>query len=161
MQLYTLPIETTWRTRLSHKITFDYTDLVALGANASAAAAVLPDPDQTGLTVPAGTAVLAGALRLTTAFDFSDAGITSLLVEVGDGGDPNRFIDQTQIAVDGTEIFYAVSSVATFPYVYLAADTIDATFTAANGGTPLLNEATSGAGAIYLGIYDMNRLDVV
>lgn len=132
----------------THKVIITYTDLVALGANATGTIAIIPASG----TFPAGTKARFAQLDLVTTFDFSDAGITSLLIEVGDGGDTDRLLTQTQIAVDGTEVLSKVEGAVSQPWAYQAADTIDALFTVANGGSPLLNEATSGEVHLYLWI---------
>ena len=154
MDLIPLPKETTALTGYTHKVVVDYADVAALGASAAATLAIYPG---TG-TFPAGTVCDRVALNLVTAFDFSDAGITSLLVEVGDAGSTARLCAQTQIAVDGTEVLFFAQQTS---YAYLVADTIDAVFTAANGGSPLLSECTSGKLEIYLGLHDLNNLEVI
>jgi hypothetical protein len=121
-------------------------DVAGIGASASGLLQIFP---RSG-SVPAGTRVMDCFIRLVTAFDFSDAGITSLLAEVGDDGDPNRFAGQVQVAVDGTEVFNTARALTTSPYVYEAANGIDITFTAANGGSPLLSECNAGELEVYL-----------
>lgn len=134
----------------THKVVLTYADVAALGASATGTIAIIP----TSGTFAAGTTARFAGLQLITAFDFSDTGITSLLIEIGDGGDTDRLLTQTEIAVDGTEVLYKVEGAVTQPYSYLVADTIDAKFTAANGGTPTLAEATSGEVHIYLHVTD-------
>lgn len=131
-------------------VTVTYEDIAALGANASATLQLFP---KTG-TLPPGTCVRNVKLVLVTAFDFSDAGITSMLIEVGDGGDTDRFLASTQVAIDGTEVLYKGPSISTAPYTYDAADGVDLLVTVANGGSPLLNECTSGVLEIYLQVDD-------
>ncbi len=108
-------------------------------------------------TVPAGTLVRRCAMRLVTPFDASDASLNSALLEVGDGGDTDRFMPQTQLALDGTEILYFATPNATdsLPYAYLAADGIDAKLTTAGGGA-LVGSLTAGAVEIYLDMVDLN-----
>jgi len=141
----------------THKVVIDHTLLAARGAGAALTLQLFPAQNVTQFnagTAPSGTnpvgliARFCG-LHLVTAFDFSDAGITSLLVEVGDGGSTARLLTQTEIAVDGTEILEKAMGAVTSPYAYPVADTIDAIFTAANGGTPLVQEATSGEVELY------------
>ncbi len=139
----------------THKVLIEAADVAALGSGTSAALQILPT---TG-TLPAGTVVRFAGLRLVTAFDASDAGINSLLVEIGDGVDPDRFLAQTQIAVDGTEILWAAAGGLTFAYA--SADAIDATFTVAGGGTPTLAEINAGAVEIYLHVRQLADLNVV
>lgn len=127
----------------THAIEIDYADL----SDTAAATKTIPL-----LSVGLGDVVLAAGMRLNTAFDFSDAGITSLLVELGIGGSTAAIMPQKQLAADGTEIlaFVTTNATDTMPMTFEAADTIDALFTAANGGTPLLSETTSGKVTIYL-----------
>jgi hypothetical protein len=127
----------------THAIEIDYTDL----SGTAATTLVIPI-----LTVGLGDVVEAAGFRLNTAFDASDAAINSLLLEVGFGGATANFIAQTELALDGTEIlaFVTSNSVNTIPAVFLAADTVDALFTVAGGGSPLLSELTSGKVTIYL-----------
>lgn len=134
----------------THKVQIVASDLAAFGASATGTLPLIP----TSGTFPAGTVARFAGLQLITPFDFSDAGITSLLIEVGDGGDTDRLLVQTEIAVDGTEILYRASAAATQPYAYLVADSIDALFTAANGGTPTLGECTVGEVHIFLHVTD-------
>lgn len=140
----------------THKVIINAADVAALGAATTGTIALIP---KTG-TFPAGTKARFAQLDLVTAFDFSDAGITSLLIEIGDGVDTDRLLTQTQIAVDGTEVLYKVEGAISQPYAYTAADTIDALFTVANGGTPLLNETTSGEVHIYLWIETPPATDI-
>lgn len=142
----------------THKVIVKAADVAGLGASAGPTALqIFP---ATGKTVPAGTTVRFAGFNLVTAFDSStDTGITSLLIEVGDGGDTDRYITSTQIHVDGTEILYQDAKPVTQPYTYLTADGIDALFTAANGGTPLLSEIDSGELEIYLHISRKDDLE--
>lgn len=143
----------------THKVVIDYADIAALGAGTTGTIALIPASG----TFPAGTTARFAGMQLVTAFDSSgDASINSLLVEVGDGGDTDRLLTQTQIAVDGTEILYKVEGAVTQPYAYLVADTIDALFTVAGGASPTLAEITSGELHIYLEITDpMTRMQKV
>ena len=155
MQLIPLGSEAIINKGFSHKIILDYADVAAGGAATTTTKQIFPEG--TG-TFAAGLAVLRCAAKLVTAFDFSDAGITSLTLEVGDGTDPNRFLDSMELAVDGTEVLYKIGAVATSPYAYLVADGIDALFTVANGGSPLVNECTSGKVEIYLLLSDLSDM---
>lgn len=163
MKLIPLGEQTAALTGFTHKVIIGYADVAALGASATGTLQIFPTGSAGDTNMPAGTYVLRAGFKLNTAFDFSDAGITSLLIEIGDGGDTDRHMPQTEIAVDGTEILYFVTpnSKDSAPYAYLAADGIDAKFTAANGGSPLLSECTSGEIEVYLFIADMARLALV
>jgi hypothetical protein len=145
------------QTGFTHKFNITYSDLVTAAASGGVTNVTLQlFPSGTG-TAAVGTTVEKAAFRLVTAFDFSDSGITSLLMEVGDGGDTDRFIPQKEVAVDGTEILWFETSQATgtLPYSYLTADGIDVKFTAANGGSPTIDETTSGEVDIYLRITEL------
>jgi len=134
----------------THKLIINAADIAALGAATTGVIALVP----TSGTFPAGTTFRFAGLHLVTAFDFSDTGITSLLVEVGiTGVDTDKYLTQTQIAVDGTEVLYKVEAAVTQPFSELTADTVDALFTVANGGTPLLSEATAGELHLYLYVH--------
>jgi hypothetical protein len=150
MKVHTLSPTDAARHFATHRITLEASDVAALGASATGTIAIVP----TSGTFRAGTAFRFAGLRLVTAFDFSDTGITSLLIEIGDGGDTDRLLAQTEIAVDGTEITYYLEGKVTQPYVFTAADTVDAKFTAANGGTPTLAECTVGEVEILLYVED-------
>ncbi len=130
----------------THKVIIKAADVLALGAGTTGTIAIFP---KTG-TFPAGTTARFAELELITAFDASDSGINSLFVEVGDGSDTDRLLTQTEIAVDGTEILFKASAATTQPYSYLVADTIDALFTVAGGGTPTLAEINAGEVHLYL-----------
>ena len=150
MKIHTLSPTDAARHFATHRLTLDYADVAAIGAAANGVIEAI--------SVAVGMAARFAGLRLVTAFDFSDTGITSLLVEVGDGGDTDRLLGQTELAADGTEILYYLEGKITQPYAYAAADTIDVKFTCANGGTPLLSECTSGEVEILLYLEDRSKL---
>jgi hypothetical protein len=158
MKIIALPLETTAITGYTHKINVTHVDVAALGAAATGTLQIFPYGTD---TASAGTVVRAMAYKLVTAFDFSDAGITSLTLELGGPGADHTFLAATQIAVDGTEILYAhaiSNGTQTIPYVLVTADGIDAFFTAANGGSPLLSECNAGEIDIFIGIFDMDAV---
>lgn len=142
----------------THKVIIDYTVLAARGAGAALTLQLLPGQtpgDFTNnlapsATCPAGTTVRFAGFRLNTAFDFSDAAITSMTMSVGDGNSVARFVAAKEVAVDGTEILNWAESATTQPYAYPIADGIDVVFTASGGGSPTVQEATSGEVEIYL-----------
>lgn len=155
LKLIPLAPEVTYLMGATHKVVLDYSDVAALGASATGTIAILPTGTN---TVPAGSLVRCIALNLITPFDFSDAGITSLLGEVGDGGNTARLCAQTELAADGTHIDWKAGT--GIDYAFTAADTVDIKFTAANGGTPTLAECTSGRLEIYLRAFDLNALEL-
>jgi hypothetical protein len=129
----------------THKVIIKAADVAALAADA----AVLPIIPASG-TFPAGTVARFAGMKLVTAFDSSDAAINSLTIQIGDGGTANRLLTATELHVDGTEVLYKVEGAVTQPYAYLVADAIDATLTAAGGGSPTLAETTLGEVHLYL-----------
>ena len=139
-----------WEERLAtgctHKARVTYADLTTV--NAVHVQAIYPDSGNCAVPMIVGRVMT----RLVTAFDFSDAGITSLTMSIGDGGGATRFISAQQLAADGTPVYSAATNTA---YVYTAADTIDATFTASGGATPLCSEATSGVVDVYLQLMNL------
>lgn len=131
----------------THKFTITYADVAALGATNTAALALVPESG----TFPAGTTVGSAKLVITdNTWDASDTGIDSILAEIGDGTDPNRFLGQVELILQGTEVVYTSAAANTQPYTYLAADTVDITFTVVTGGSPLLSEVNSGEIEVYL-----------
>lgn len=145
----------------THKVILDHTDLTAAAGAADTTATIQIFPGLSTATVPAGTVVARAGFNLITAFDASDAAINSLLLEVGDGNDTDRFIPQKELAVDGTEVLFWVTSHATttLPFAYTASDGIDAKFTVAGGASPLIDELNAGKVEIYLHISDLNKLE--
>lgn len=132
-----------------------YEDVAALGASADNSASPLAL-----FSVAAGDIVefVCGKLKDATGFDFSDSGITSLTLKIGDGGNDDAYLVATQLAEDGTELDYFVETAITNRGVYTGADTVDAVFTSANGGSPLLSECTSGEVFLYFSVNNINRL---
>ena len=81
------------------------------------------------ITVEQGSVVQCVAYNLTDAFeDASDNAFNSTTMIIGDGSSTSRFMASKELNANGTEIlgWSDTNSVNTFPYVYLAADTIDA-----------------------------------
>lgn len=145
MKVETLAVQDQLVHGYTHKINITFADLVALGAVANGTIQAIP---LTG-NAPVGTVVRLAKFDLITPFDFSDASINSLLVEVGDGTSSARFLAQTEVAADGTEILAAQSALAG---ALAVADNIKVKFTAAGGGSPTLGEATVGEINIYLSV---------
>jgi hypothetical protein len=137
----------------THKVVLTASDVAALGSGTTGTIALFP---RTG-TFPAGTRVQFAAINLITAFDASDASVNSLLIEVGDGGDTDRLLTQTELAVDGTEVLFKAA--AGNAYAYPVADTVDALFTVAGGASPTLAEINAGEVEIYFQVSDLNDLE--
>tara|TARA_Y100001938_G_scaffold138542_1_gene204222 strand:- start:419 stop:889 length:471 start_codon:yes stop_codon:yes gene_type:complete len=123
--------------------------------------------DRTGqtLTVPvsAGQIVTHVSYKLVTAFNDSGGG-DELDVEVGDGADPDGYLDNTQgdIHTDQTPASYGHGLgdlVAAGGKVYTGADTLDFTFFPDRANNTPYNLAELNAGEIhfYLRILDMSE----
>ena len=138
----------------THKVIVTYTDVAALGASATGVIELLPDTAKyTSATLPVGTEVSLAKLQLVTAFDFSDAGITSCLIEIGlTGGDTDAFLASTEMAADGSYVSYKSAASVTSRAMITTADTVDALITVANGGSPLCSECTSGEVHLYFNV---------
>lgn len=102
------------------------------------------------LAILAGAKVQCLGMKLNTAFDITGTG--ALAVTLGDTGAANSLQASTVIAVDGTEILYHVGGNAK---VYVADDTIQATFTDATSMA-----YTSGSVTFYLFVRNLNDLPV-
>lgn len=161
MKAFKLGPDTVRETGYNYKWIIKAADLVAATGASGTSVTLQLFPFTSGETFPAGTCVHRAAFNLITAFDASDASINSLLGELGDGTDPNRFVGQTQLAVDGTEILFDAGAVSTRPYAYLAADTLDFKVTVAGGGDPTVEELNAGEIEVYAFITDLNALESV
>ena len=135
----------------THKVVVGYADVAALGASATGVIQLLPDTAKyTSATLPEGTEVALCKLELVTPFDFSDAGITSCLIEIGlTDGDTDAFLASTELAADGSYVSYKSAASVTSRAMIAKADTVDALFTVANGGSPLCSECTAGELHLY------------
>ena len=135
----------------THKVVVGYADVAALGASATGVIQLLPDTAKyTSATLPEGTEVALCKLELVTPFDFSDAGITSCLIEIGlTDGDTDAFLASTELAADGSYVSYKSAASVTSRAMITTADTVDALFTVANGGSPLCSECTAGELHLY------------
>lgn len=165
MKFIPLPSDVTAMAGFTHKVVIEYTDLTAAAgaADTTVTLPIVPQDVSTSQTEanPAGLAVLRTAINLVTPFVASDGSVNSLLLEIGDGGDTDRLLTQTEVAVAGTEVLFKVSAATTQPYAYVAADTIDALFTIAGGASPTIDELTSGKVEIYFHLVDLNQLENV
>lgn len=86
------------------------------------------DTDQTlTIAVKDGDLFAVSCAKLKTPFeDASDAAFNSTQITIGDGGDPDRFVAQTQINANGTEIDYIVGTATQAGgYAFNADDTVD------------------------------------
>ena len=106
--------------------------------------------------VKAGDQVRSVAYKLHTAFD---GGATSALkLNVGDGDDPDGYIDNPEIHLDATEVMFGPQGLGAeilVGKVYAADDTIDILFTATGANVSVL---TAGEIEIFFNIIDINNV---
>ena len=114
------------------------------------------------LPIPAGGIVYDVGVYLETAF--AGGSISSLKIDIGDGADPDGYVDDIEIAVDATEVTYTRSNGALLKdasasavdlhqgKIYLVADTIDILLT----GSHNLDTADTGKVTVWV---DMKRLN--
>ena len=112
--------------------------------------------------VKQGQVVTAAAYKLVTSYDDTGGG-SDLTIDVGDGDDPDGYIDAAQIHLDGTEYPTGWGTGALLKtnggkHYASADDTVDYLFTPDASGTAYsLNELTQGEIHIYLKIIDLNE----
>lgn len=121
-------------------VTIDKDDLSA--AALTKTLAIYPE---TG-TAAAGTVVRKAAARVVTAF----AGTTTLVVEVGDGGDVDRALASSDMTAAAGTVYPAIPT--TVPAAFAAADTVDALFTATVDN---LDQLSAGEVQIFLDVVDL------
>jgi hypothetical protein len=128
-----------------------YTDIVEIEFGDLTETAVNTAQTIQLISVPIGTAVLGAEYRLNTPFtDASDAAFNVTSMEVGDGSDVDRFIVSKELNSNGTEVLYwaTAQATATLPFMFTAADTIDAKFTSM--ADKALNDIDAGKVTIRL-----------
>ncbi len=111
-----------------------YSILPALGTAASPTGSV---------TLPAGTIITKCAVNVTTAATHA----STVVMTIGDGGSAARFFPSTTVKTTGS----TPGTTTAVPYVYPAADTIDATLTVGAGA---LSTLTTLVMEIYFSIAD-------
>lgn len=113
--------------------------------------------DVTLITLPAGTVVKSCAYYLKTPLaDASDSAFNSTAVIVGDSGDTDRYINSSQLNVNGTEVIYAVNDTAKLPFVTTASTEVKANF--ASMASKALEDIDTGEVWIYLETADLTSL---
>ncbi len=148
MKVYELPAETKAATGFTHKAIVTHVDITESTA----------DTDQTIalLSVAAGDVVDKAAYKLVTAFsDASDSALNDTKVQVGDGGDTDRYIAATQVNVNGTEVLFAANANTT-SYAYTAADTVDLLVESMTAKS--LSDLDAGEIHIYLAVSKLSSL---
>jgi hypothetical protein len=157
MQLVTLSPTARFVYRATHKVIVAAADVAALATDSDTL-----DVFPTSGDFPAGTQIAFRGANLLTAFDFSDASIDSLTLQVGDTLSTNRFLDATQLAADGTEVIYGVPASVAQPFPYEpVGNRVRLTISCSGGASPLLSECTAGKVEIYFAVSSAEDLEVV
>lgn len=123
MKVQKLSNEEAAQAGFTHLVTVTHEDLTNTSASGTPTQTLEP------ITVGAGDLVHGPfALRLITAFKHAaDSAQNSTTVQVGDGGDTDRFITSTELNENGTEVLNKAGTGTL--NMYTAADTIDLLFT--------------------------------
>ena len=99
------------------------------------------------MDLAAGDVVLDCAVRVKTAFkDSADAAFNTLGIEVGDGGDVDRYLASQEVNENGTEVLTKVGTGTRL--AYNAADTVDIVVTPTSGKN--VAALTTGELMVYL-----------
>jgi hypothetical protein len=131
----------------THLVEIDHTDLTQ---TAPQTAQVIE-----AFEVKRGDVVLNAATFLTVPFqDTADAANNSCAIQVGDGGDTDRFIVSQQVNALGTPVISKANAPATVPYCYDGADTVDVLF-GAPPATKTLAAFNRGKLKVYLQIAEL------
>ena len=148
MKVFELPIETKASTGFSHKAIITSDDLTVTTADADQTIALL--------SVPAGALVVKAAIKLVTPFeDLSDSALNDTQVQLGDGGDTDRFVTATQVNDNGTEVYYK-SHANTTAYAYTSADTID--LLVESMAAKSLSDIDAGELHVYLAVTELSEI---
>ena len=133
----------------NHRFVVDHTDLTEATDNTA--------QEITLITLPAGTVVKRSAYYLKTKLQYeSDSALNTTTLIVGDSGDTDRYINSSELNVNGTEVVYAVNDASKLPFVTTASTAIKATF----GSMASKDLASIDAGEvwIYLETADLTSL---
>ena len=154
MKAFELPAETKSATGFTHKFIVDHVDITTT----TAATAQTIDL----LDLPVGTVVNKVAYKLVTAFeDASDAAYNDTDFSVGETGDVDEFIDETEVNKNGTEISYSAGftftdAACTLPRVYTTASKLTATF--AGMSAKSLSDLDAGKVEVYVSLTDLTAI---
>lgn len=147
-------------------VTVDYTDLAALANGNTGSINIIPNETGAvnGATTPVTTNQLSAGYKvqlrnaiLTTAFTFSDAGIVSNAVVVGDAGSNNRYLASTELSTNGgaTAPTYILGTQTS--YNFAAAGYVIAAFTGTSAKN--LNTATAGSITFFFAVEDWTQIN--
>lgn len=113
--------------------------------------------DITLITLPAGTVVKQAAYFLKTPMaDDSDSALNTTTLIVGDSGDTDRYINSSELNVNGTEVIAGASDGSKVPHAYATATAVVAKF----GSMAAKDLASVDVGeiSIYLETADLTAL---
>ena len=148
MTAYELPANTKAATGFTHQIVVTHSDLTETTAATAQTIEIL--------SVAPGDVVEKAAFKLVTPFeDASDSAFNDTNIEVGDGGDTDRFIASTEVNENGTEIDFAANANTT-AYAYTAADTVDLKVNSMSAKS--LSNLDAGEIHIYLAVTKLSSL---
>lgn len=132
----------------THKVILTHDDLTAAATSQTIAI----------LTVPTGTVVEKVGVRLLTEFDDAagagNGSVTDLNLSIGDDGSTTRWVNASEISVQGTAVAYLTSATA---YVYLADNTVDAIFAATGANVSTLNAGEVEISLRVVSLIDLSR----
>lgn len=131
---------------MTHEVIVTHEDLDTAAAT---------ETTEVSIVIPAGSLVLGGPHVLVT--DFASPSSSSLVYSVGDAGDDDVFLTNTQIDAANTPVDYKVATNTSIPHgeVYAAADTIIFNFTATGDN---LEDFTAGKLLYYFKLIDLDSL---
>ena len=154
MKAFELPAETKSATGFTHKFIVDHVDITTT----TAATAQTIDL----LDLPVGTVVNKVAYKLVTAFeDASDSAYNDTDFSVGETGDVDEFIDETEVNKNGTEISYSAGftftdAACTLPRAYTSASKLTATFAGMTAKS--LSDLDAGKVEVYVSLTDLTAI---
>lgn len=154
MQLFELPIETKASSGWTHKAILTHSDLTTTTANTAQTIDLL--------TLEAGDVVKNVAYKLVTAFeDASDTAFNVTTLAVGEDGDVDEFVDETEVNKNGTEVLYSAGfaytdAACTLPKAYTAASKVNATFMSMAAKS--LSDIDAGEAHVYLSVVKLSDL---
>ena len=157
VKVFPLPAETTRQSSFTHAAVIPYSSVVTVGGAGTTAVIVIYD-------MVAGDVVSDRiASVVTEAWTDSDASLNSIIIRVGET-DTDRFLVDTQIAEDGTEVDYfhalggSTGATSTAPLAFASADTLDCLFTVSGGADPTCAELTAGQVVILFTVFNIQKI---
>lgn len=137
-------------TGFTHVVKITYADLTDTAA-LTKTIAIVPESGTNAI----GAYVLRAGFQLKTSF--TGGATTALTLQVGDGGDTDRFIPAKSLHADATPVtnWITANATDTLPYAYVAADTIDALFTATDAN---LTALTAGEVWVFLQVGGLSNV---